>query len=294
MDEDLKAVNSLKCCTRTGSTIEKMQVTKRILLIMSQGCQRMCTQLMSEYALETRLQSMKARNPDKKDSFQYSLGFIYYNTTELEHALKRTLDCCMSLCNIAAMFQGLECLTTKSKFVKLHTQANFKQLVPAELVEEFVDLDDVSNSIYCNKESNKYKEITYMSCITGDELYKALGFTTLKAQRQIFLNLGNKGNIGNAITTYENMDAENSALEVNAISTIVALLMPALMPPCMTFKQVGPQFVHGTNCYKMMVSIVDGIIKCNSGQTCSNISHSRHYNQTLVMFHYASCEKESK
>ena len=202
---------------------------------MSQGCQRMCAQLMSEYALETRLQSMKARNPDKKDSFQYSLGFIYHNTTELEHALKRPLDCCMSLSNIAAMFQGLECLTTKSKFVKLHTQANFKQLFPAELVEEFTDLDDVSNSIYCNKESNKYKEITYMSCITGDELYKALGFTTLKAQRQIFLNLGNKGNIGNAITAYENMDAENSALEVNAISTIVALLMPALMPACMTF-----------------------------------------------------------
>ena len=90
------------------------------------------------------------------------------------------------------------------------------------------------------------------------------------------------------------MDAENSAVEVNAISTIVALLMPALMPPCMTFKQVGPQFVHGRNCYKMMISIVDGIITCNSGQTCSNISHSGHYNQTLVMFHYASCEQESK
>ena len=59
-------------------------------------------------------------------------------------------------------------------------------------------------------------------------MYQALGFKTLKAQKQIFLNLGNKGNIGNAITTYENMDAENSALKVNAISTIVALLMPAL------------------------------------------------------------------
>ena len=66
MDEDLKAVNSLKGSTRSGSTIEKMQVTQRILLIMSQGCQRMHTQLMLEYALETRLQSMKARNPDKK------------------------------------------------------------------------------------------------------------------------------------------------------------------------------------------------------------------------------------
>ena len=261
---------------------------------MSQGCQRMRTQSMSEYVLETRLQSMKARNPDKKDLFHDSLGFIYHNTTELEYALKRTLDCCVSLCNIAAMFQGLECLTTKCTFFKLHTQANIKQLVPAELVEEFIDLDDVSNSIYCNKESNKYKEITHMSCIKGDELYQALGFKTLKVQRQIFLNLGNKGNIGNTATNSEHMDAENSALEVNAISTIVALIMPALMPPCMTFRQVGPQFVHGKHCYKMIVSIVYGIIKCNSGQTCSNISHSRHYNQTLVMFHFANCEQESK
>ena len=127
---------------------------------------------------------MKSGNLDKKDSFQYSLGFTYHNTTELEHAFKRTLDCCISLCNIAAMFQGLECLTTKCKFVKLHTQVNFKQLVPAELVDEFIDLDDVSNSIYCNKESNKYKEVTHMSCITGDDMYQALGFKTLKAQRE--------------------------------------------------------------------------------------------------------------
>ena len=90
MDEDLTAINQLKCASRYGNTIEKLQVTERTLLIMSQGFQRMRTQLMAKYALETRLQNMKSRNPDKKDSFQYSLGFIYHNTTELEHALKRT------------------------------------------------------------------------------------------------------------------------------------------------------------------------------------------------------------
>ena len=202
---------------------------------MSQGCQRMRTQLMAEYALETRLQNMKSRNPDKKDSFQYSLGFIYHNTTELEHALKRTLDCCVSLCNLAAIFQGLDLLTMKCNFVKLHNQANFKQLVPAELVEELMDLDDERNSIYCNKESNKYKEITHMSCITGDNLYQALGFITLKSQREIFVHLTNKCNFGDTVSSSESMQCENSALEVNAISTIVALLMPALMPACMTF-----------------------------------------------------------
>ena len=79
----------------------------------------------------------------------------------------------------------------KCNFVKLHNQANFKKLVPAELVEELMDLDDERNSIYCNKESNKYKEITHMSCITGDNLYQALGFITLKSQREIFVHLIN-------------------------------------------------------------------------------------------------------
>ena len=66
MDEDLTAINQLKCASRYGNTIEKLQVTERTLLIMSQGCQRMSTQLMAKNALETRLQNMKLRNPDKK------------------------------------------------------------------------------------------------------------------------------------------------------------------------------------------------------------------------------------
>ena len=75
-----------------------------------------------------------------------------------------------------------------------------------------------------------------MSCITGDNLYQALGFITLKAQREIFVHLANKCNFGDTMSISESMQCENSALEVNVISTIVALLMPALMPACMTFQ----------------------------------------------------------
>ena len=90
-------------------------MTERTLLIMSQGCQQIRTQLLAEYALETRLQNMKLRNPDKKDSFQYSLGFIYHNTTELEHALKRTLDCCFSM-QFSSYFSRFGSLNNKVQF----------------------------------------------------------------------------------------------------------------------------------------------------------------------------------
>ena len=50
--------------------------------------------------------------------------------------------------------------------------------------------------------------------------------------------------------------------EVHAIATVFGLLLPALLPPCCTFIEVGPHFVNTPERQHMLEVSAGGIIKC--------------------------------
>ena len=59
--------------------------------------------------------------------------------------------------------------------------------------------------------------------------------------------------------------------EVHAIATVVGLLLPALLPPCCTFIEVGPHFVNTQERQCMLEVSPNGIIKCHCGENnCPN------------------------
>ena len=59
--------------------------------------------------------------------------------------------------------------------------------------------------------------------------------------------------------------------EVHAIATVVGLLLPALLPPCCTFIEVGPHFVNTPERQCMLEVSPDGIIKCHYDENnCPN------------------------
>ena len=48
--------------------------------------------------------------------------------------------------------------------------------------------------------------------------------------------------------------------EINATVTLVGLLMPALLPSCVTFFEVGPQCIDGVHKENLIEVSADGII----------------------------------
>ena len=69
--------------------------------------------------------------------------------------------------------------------------------------------------------------------------------------------------------------------EVNIISTLVSKIMPAFLPPCYAYFEVGPQIItHGLNGLKIEVS-ADGILKCTNGLEC--VRFSEHGDRKIVL-----------
>ena len=58
--------------------------------------------------------------------------------------------------------------------------------------------------------------------------------------------------------------------KVQAISTLVGLILPALKTKCYSFYEVDPQFIQGQNRANLIEVSADGIIECPIGPTCSN------------------------
>ena len=69
--------------------------------------------------------------------------------------------------------------------------------------------------------------------------------------------------------------------EVNIISTPVSKIMPAFLPPCYAYFEVGPKIItHGLNGLKIEVS-ADGILKCTNGLECAHFSE--HGDRKIVL-----------
>ena len=82
--------------------------------------------------------------------------------------------------------------------------------------------------------------------LTGSIMFKALGFQTLKAEKQhVNVHVIGRPAPEPDPDVLKYMDFV-SCNEINAITTPVGLIMPALLPTCLKFFEVGPKFIHGS------------------------------------------------
>ena len=99
-------------------------------------------------------------------------------------------------------------------------------------------------------------------------MFRALGLDTLKAEKEHF-NIHIRKLPSTPLSTdvqeYIKFGSEN---EINAISTLIGLLMPALLPSCHAFFEVGPKFIHGVHKKDFIEVSGDGIIQCTKGDAC--------------------------
>ena len=105
---------------------------------------------------------------------------------------------------------------------------------------------------------------------TGSTLYTALGFDTLKKEKEhfnIFVKKHPEQVISTDVQKYLDFGNENA---IHAISTIVGLLLPALKPCCFSFYEVGPKFIHGQTRKNLIEVSADGIIMCTLEDKCPN------------------------
>ena len=99
-------------------------------------------------------------------------------------------------------------------------------------------------------------------------MYKGLGLDTLKSEKEhfnVYVCKLPSVPVSEEVQTYIQFGNEN---EINAIATLVGLLMPALLPSCFSFFEVGPQIIDGVHRGNLIEVSADGIITCTHGESC--------------------------
>ena len=114
----------------------------------------MRTRLTREFLFKQWLKKMKERNPDHKDAFEHMLSLIFWNTTQVENCVSRTLGTNMEICQLLAEMRGFKCCVHDTKFIKLHKQPNYFALLPSEYLSKHIDLWKAENHIYCTQYSD--------------------------------------------------------------------------------------------------------------------------------------------
>ena len=112
-------------------------------------------------------------------------------------------------------------------------------------------------------------------------MYKAIGLDTLQCQKDHHYTYVCRRNMSVPDSDLAKRLQHGMENEVNIISTFAAKIMPAFLPPCHAYFEVGPKIIkHGMNAFKIEVSN-DGLLKCTYGKACK--SYSEHGDRTLVL-----------
>ena len=235
--------------------------------------------LTSEFLLERKFEKMRDRNPDKQKTYDYTLGFIYKNTNELENSCNRSLNLNLDLCKVLSQCQGTTNLIPSSRYVLLHKQSNFHYLLPSEYVQTQMDLNSGTNSMYVSQGSQLWKDMRKEAPVTGSSMYRALGLETLKAEKE-HICVHVKGLRDQVFDDISKKRIEfGSENEVNGVATLVGILIPALLPSCHEYYEVGPIFIDGSDKKKLIEVSSDGLIQCANGSenctTCTAQNHTR-------------------
>ena len=101
-----------------------------------------------------------------------------------ENCLSRTLATNVEIFQLLAEMRGSKFGVHETKFVKLHKQPNYFALLPSEYLSKHIDLWKAENHIYCTQYSDLWWELRGTALLTGSTMMKALGFDTLKAEKQ--------------------------------------------------------------------------------------------------------------
>ena len=140
LDLELKLAEELEIRITENNLGTQRYKIKRLLFRFMKRLQQMRTRLTGDFLIEQHMEKMKERNPDHKDAFEHMLSLIFWNTTQIENCVSRTLATNMDICHLLAEMRGSKCCVNDTKFVKLHKQPNYFGLLPSEYVSKHIDL----------------------------------------------------------------------------------------------------------------------------------------------------------
>lgn len=217
----------------------------------------------------------KEKNPDNADKYVYAISTANANLFLCKQCLRSILSLNHQILTcLAEMNNNIDNVALVQN-VDLGKQQNCRILLHPDLLKDHFDLEKDTYLVKQNTEM--WKGLRKEARGTGSTLQSAL---------MLGMKTGAKCRAKDHFDTYimkkpdKPVPPELQARfdhghrnEVNALATVVGVFMPAFLPPCYTFVEIGPFFIPGTNVERLIEVSADGILTSPSCESSCEADH---------------------
>ena len=204
----------------------------------------------------------------KKYSYQMQLSFLNEHSARCDSQIGHSLSLNKRIMQCLAECHGNMEVFSSQPVVNLQEQNNAFFLFSAKRNSEYFDL-----SLSQNYDIIKQRSITWLTLwktakVTGRTLYNALGLSSLSDLKQHHCQFIKKR------SPPPFSDDENKRLEYGTenekhiIATVLGNLVPALLPHCFAFQEVGSVFLDIAGEENFIEVSADSLLMCFGGDAC--------------------------
>ncbi|MCG8623731.1 MAG: YqaJ viral recombinase family protein, partial [Proteobacteria bacterium] len=201
------------------------------------------------------------------------MSTLNQNTAESESVVRRLLELNLKITSIMAFMNCNDDvhIGTDICHIRLSEKGNNFQLLPPQIVEQFMDIDMEENVQFIKQRSDKWFEYRKKFRVTGSTLNSAIGLDTLNKQKEHhYVRVRGRQPAPVPPELQKKFD-HGTKNEVNATATFISTVLPAYLPACFAFYEVGPASINSEKRDNLLEVSADGILQCShGGKDCPN------------------------
>ena len=288
-----QSVKILKHCTNVSKSVDvdmdnysgslHYNHLCELLNVSSLRIKRLRNRITGAFYLRKKLIQKCGDNEELKYKHRRQMSTLNQNTAECEAVVRHLLEVNIKTTEImAALNNNLDVhIRQKARHINLIEHANNFQLLPPDVVRLVLDITKEENVQYIKQRSNEWFEVRKSARVTGSSVNRAIGLDTLTKQKEHhYVHV--RGREPQPVSPeLQKLFDHGTKIEVNAVATLVSTVVPAYLPACFSFYEVGPCFIHSEKRRNLMEVSADGILQCSFGKNCPN--KEIHGNRRIVV-----------
>ena len=234
---------------------------------------RLRERITGGFYLRKRLIANVGDNKELQYKYRRRMSTLNHNTAECETVVRRLLEINIETTHLLAHMNqnGDFHVDPDVRHISLSEQNNAFALLHPDVAIMSLNLDLDENTQYIKQGSDMWHSIRKKARVTGSTLRNAIGLDTLAKQKDHFYEKVLGRTPPPTTPQLQKMFDHGRKNEVNAISTLVGTVIPAMLPKCFAFFEVGPKFIHSETRQHLIEVSADGFIMCANGcQNCPN------------------------
>ena len=242
----LKAAKSIGIDINDTTSSQHFTNCKELLNLSSWHIRKLCSKITSSFYSQKKVVEKCGDSAELQYKNRRKMRTLNQNTAECKAVIHCLLEVNLKTTSIMAFLNnnGDVHIRDMPRHINLSERGNSFQLLPPELVSQNIDLDNPQNMQFIKQCSDKWFDLQKRYRVTGSTLNSVIGLDTLQKQKDHhYIHVCGRKPPPIPPDLQKKFD-HGTKNEVNATVTLISSIVPAYLPACYAFYEVGPTFVN--------------------------------------------------